>query len=617
VGVTADVYALGMMLFETIAGTLPYQVGDASAEALADVIAKAYPPNIRRTISNRKGPPGAAIGVNSLSASEWDDLDALFAAALAPDPAERYRSVDAFRADIARLLAQEPLAARKATWVYRARKLVRRRWREVGLGALALGAAGLGLLLHTRSLTAARDLAVAEAARTTRLQQFLVDLFQGGVQSPIPVDSLRLATVVQNGVREARGLTNDPAIQAQLFGTLGIISEQMGGFARADTLYREAIERSAARNGPDHPETIRARIRRAAVLTRLDQVDSAEQQLIGLEAAVRTAPPGHPVRAELDEVLGKLLAERGKVPLALERLERAVAERKRADSTSREYADALRELGNAAYYSGNTRRADSLFRIALPINRRLLGPMNPNVGYLLTNLGILASVNGELAQAERDHREAVKISAAWFGEHHWLTAGARMPLGQTLIREKRFAEAVPLLRSVIADYEREPLVGTSSINLARNALGKALMGIGDRDGARAEFERSSKGLEAELGPKHMNTMLAQASLASVLTDTGKLDTAIALLRSLVQRGTSAYGVDHREVAIFRIRLGHALLLANHPEETVRIVPNALRALDSATTTPSDISRVARADLVAAYERLGDTATGRMYRDRAR
>ncbi|MEO8453050.1 MAG: tetratricopeptide repeat protein [Gemmatimonadota bacterium] len=612
-GVTVDVYALGMLLFELIAGALPYQVDERSGDALLEAIRAAYPPNIRRTMAARKGPPGAAIGLNSLSASEWADLDALFAAALAPDPAERYRSVEAFRGDITRLLAQEPLVARKSTLGYRTRKFVRRQWRGVALAAVALGTLGGGLLLHTRSLTAARDVAIAEAARTTRQQQFLVNLFQGGVETPIPVDSLRLATVVRNGIREARGLSNDPTIQAELFNTLATISEQMGGFARADTLYQESIVRSAARNGPEHPETIRARIRRAAVLTRLDQVDSAEAQLLALEPIVRRAPKGHPVSAELDEVLGKLLAERGKIPPAIERLSRAVAARKQMDSTSREYADALRELGNATYYSGNSRGADSLFRLALPINRRLLGPMNPNVGYLLTNLGILASVNGNLAQAETDLREAIAISAAWFGEHHWLTAGARMPLGQTLVRQKRFAEAVPLLRSVLEDYGREPLVGTSSINLARNALGHALAGSGDREGARAQFERSARELRAELGPNHMNTMLAEASLATVLTESGRLDSAIAMLRDLVRRGSAAYGDAHREVATFRIRLGHALLLAKRPRETIELTTGALRVLDSLSAAPTDASRTARDDLAAAYAAVGDSSRAAKYR----
>ncbi|NOT09575.1 MAG: serine/threonine protein kinase [Gemmatimonadales bacterium] len=618
VGVTADVYALGVVLFELIAGALPYRLDGDTTGGLVATIRAAYPPNIRRTLQGRRaGGAGAAtssIGAGDLSGSEWADLDALLATALAPDQADRYRSVEAFRADIARFLAHQPLAARKATWGYRAGKFVRRRWREVSLAAAVVVTAGAGLFLHTRSLTAARDVAIVEAARTTRLRQFLVDMFQGGEQGSVPGDSLRLGTVVRNGIREARGLTNDPLAQTELLLTLGIISEQLGSFERADTLFRQSVEYATALHGPDHPETLRARIRSAVLLNSQGKIDTAEKEFLAIEAvAVQRVPADHPVVAELNQVLGKLLAERGKIPEAIARLERAVAQRSRADTVSREYSDALRELGNAAYYSGNVRRADSLFRRALPVNRLLFGPNHPNVGYLLTNLGILASVTGDLETAERDLKEAVAISAGWFGEHHWLTAGARVPLGQTLVRKKQFAEAVPVLETAILDMSREPQVPLSSINLARNALGHAQVGIGDREAARATFTRAARELRQILGAKHMNTMLSEASLATVLTDTGKLDTAIVMLRDLVARGSAAYGDAHHEVATFRIRLGHALLLAHRPRETIELTAAGLRVLDSLNPTQTDVHRTARSDLEAAYTAIGDTVSAAKYR----
>ncbi|MCC6316972.1 MAG: tetratricopeptide repeat protein [Gemmatimonadaceae bacterium] len=599
VGVSVDVYAMGMLLFELIAGSRPYDIDEATPDPVAAIRA-AWPRAVRTSLTRPM----------DLPSSSWTDLDALLSTALAPDAADRYRSVEAFRADIVRYLEHQPLTARTATLGYRARKFLRRRWRGTLASAAAVGAAATGLLFHTRALEAARDVAIAEASRTTRQQQFLVNLFQGGPQGVVAGDSLRLATVVQNGIREARGLAHDPRTQVELLGTLGIISEQIGHFAEADSLFLQAIAGSERLRGPNDPETIRSRIRRAAVLTRLNKTDSAEAMLTSLAAlAERYAPADHPAIAEVNEQLGKLLGEAGKVTEAVPYLERAVAQRKRADTASREYADALRELGNAAAYGGQRVRADSLWRVALPIIERLYGSAHPNTGFLLTNLGTIASMSGNLEVAERDLRRGAEISAGWFGPHNWLTAGARMPLGQTLIRRGKFAEAATVLREVIDDESRDAQLGPDhpSVSLARNALGHALLGLNDRAGARAAFGEAAVRLRATLGPTHMNTLLNEASLARVLMDEGRPDTAITILRGVIARAVPQYGVAHPEIAGFRLRLGRALLLAHKPREAIEVTEAGLRVVDSAMVGRTEDTRVAIGVLADAWAVLGDTA----------
>jgi serine/threonine protein kinase/Flp pilus assembly protein TadD len=621
VGVGADVYALGVMLFELIAGRRPYELDDSGREQHTATILAAYPPNVRRALrapaAGGGDTPATTIGADALPSSEWADIDALLATALAPDPADRYASVEAFRADIERFLDNKPLAARTATLTYRARKFLRRRWRGVGLTAAVVSVSALGLFVYNRNLKAARDVAVAEAARTTRLQQFLINLFQGGPQGVVPGDSLRLATVVQNGIREARGLASDSVTQAELLMTLGIISEQIGSATQADSLYLLAIDRTRAVHGPNDPETVRGMVRRAALLAKLDKADSAELLLMRLDTVARRyVPADHPALAELNEALGKLLGERGKIPLAVPLLQRAVAQRARADTTSREYSSALRELGNAMAYGGRWQEADSIWRLSLALEQRLYGPKHPNVGFLLTNLGTVASMRGDLPTAERDLRQAVDISAAWFGEHHWLTAAARLPLAQTFIREQKFADAVPVLRGMIADYSSQPLpTGGVAMNLVQGALGNALTGLGDYAGARAAYDAALRDLRATLGPKHMNTLLTESSVGRVLIDQGKADSAIALYRSILERGTAAYGAAHPEVAGFKLRLGRALFVAHRPKEAIDAITAGMRVLDSAKAgRPDDIQR-ALATLDTAYRAVGDTAAAAQVRAR--
>ena len=341
----ADVYALGILLFELLVGRRPYDISNLSPADAEAAIRAAYPPSVARALRAHLADEPDAAG-RALRADERRDIDALLSKASAPDADDRYTSVEEMRRDIHSFLERKPLIARKAGWSYRARKFVRRQWRGLSVATVLALAAGTGVILHNRSLRAARDVAIAEAARTTRLRQYLEDLFQGGPQPAGPLDSIRVATLVTNGIRGARALTTDPVIQVELLGTLGIMSQRMGDLPRADSLFLFAIDRSAALYGPDNPETLRARVRRAGLLAQLGKADSAERELRLVDTlARRYAPSRHPVAAEADVALGSFLRDRSQFPASIAYLERAVAEERERDSTSREYEKALNELG--------------------------------------------------------------------------------------------------------------------------------------------------------------------------------------------------------------------------------------------------------------------------------
>jgi serine/threonine-protein kinase len=98
---------------------------------------------------------------------------------------------------------------------YRVAKFARRNWRAVSV-------AGAGFLLvvalvvfYTARLRGARNEAVAEAARAQRIQRFTLDLFEGGDKAAGPAESLRVTTLLDRGLREARTLDAEPTVQAE------------------------------------------------------------------------------------------------------------------------------------------------------------------------------------------------------------------------------------------------------------------------------------------------------------------------------------------------------------------------------------------------------------------
>ena len=129
--VAGDVYSLGVILFELLAGRRPYP---ATTNYL----------DLARAICDAEVPPLAdAVDANAPNAASLrrklrGDLETITAKALEKDPSRRYPTVDEFSSDLRRFQQGRPVAARKPTWRYRAARLAARHRIAVPAGALAL-----------------------------------------------------------------------------------------------------------------------------------------------------------------------------------------------------------------------------------------------------------------------------------------------------------------------------------------------------------------------------------------------------------------------------------------------------------------------------------------------
>ncbi|MEM7309105.1 MAG: bifunctional serine/threonine-protein kinase/formylglycine-generating enzyme family protein [Planctomycetota bacterium] len=158
VDVRCDVYALGVLLYELVARQLPHDLAD-----------KPVPEAYRLLVDTAPAPP------SSRRPGLAHELDWICAKALEGDREARYSSVEAFDADLARFLRQEPLVAGPAGAVYRARKFVRRHRVGVAATALVLALAGAGLAAHVAGILRAdrehqKMVRLADARHLARLR---------------------------------------------------------------------------------------------------------------------------------------------------------------------------------------------------------------------------------------------------------------------------------------------------------------------------------------------------------------------------------------------------------------------------------------------------------------
>jgi len=584
-----DVYSLGLILYELLAGRGPIDLDAKSLlDALRQVIDRTPRPLRERWRGDHRLDP---------------DLETIVHKAIEKDPERRYDSVAALADDLERYLTSQPIQARPPSAWYQARKFAGRNRALVAGAAATLLAIVAGGIAST--VLGVREAAQRRAAERARADLETVAEFQGRMLAQVSpeatgqgiaralhdvlADALRsrgrpaaeveaalagldAAVAGANTTDVARRVLHEdvlspaaeaasrefaarPEIAARLLETLAQTYRALGMPAQAEPHARRAV---ALRAG-DAEASARARTLLGSVLMDLGKMDDAAALFEGVvEERRRAAGPDDPAALEASASLGALHWRRGRYDAArsilgdvLPRERRVFGEDDpRTLDTMTAHAATLVRLGRAP-------EAAPLYEGVLERRRRVQGPDHPRAITALNNLADVELSLGRVDEADRLFRDAFERSSRVLGEAHPSTIRTIRNLARVAERRGRFDEAETLHRRVVDLRRRLRGPDHPETLEAENGLGIFLTGRGRFDEARALFEGLVARSARVLGPDSADGATYVHSFGELLLASGDLAGAESKLEqalAVYDRSGSAYrGLAHRQLATIAAR----------------------------------------------------------------
>ncbi|MBU6412586.1 MAG: serine/threonine-protein kinase [Planctomycetes bacterium] len=555
----SDVYSLGIILHELLAGSLPFNITDRQIIDATRIILQEDPPRLGTISPDLRG-----------------DLETITLKSLEKDKARRYQSAEDLAADLRRYLNHEPISARPPTTLYRIGKFSRRhRALVVGVSAafiLLAAGAGATAVQAVRASRAEklaskeRDAARTEAAKVKATLIFFERMLTAADPDKKGRD-VRLIDMLDSTAAEIpTELKAQPEVAATLHNALAGAYRTLGELDVAQVQANAAIEKLTNTIGPTAVDTLVAKQTLARVYIEQSKFEDAERTLLEVEKhASDPSCPDQDLILDCWADLASAYSAQGKLALSAGAAEKAhKAYSARTGKTSAATMTAQLQLAQIYAAMERTEEAEPMLKEVLEYRVKHYPAGDLRITRARQPLGELYRMQGKYKDATEMHRQTVEDYTTRFGVEH----------PQTLVRINNYAKSLQQAnqldeaeRVLTTNLERlTKISGPDHFDTltAAGFLSDVCHAKGDPRRAADLRAKVVKGRIATLGPDHPQTLVAQTNQAYALTDAGDIAAALAIYTDLLAKREKALGPDHAEVALTCSLIGYTHMKGNNP-----------------------------------------------------
>ncbi|MDZ7717767.1 MAG: tetratricopeptide repeat protein [Balneolaceae bacterium] len=586
----SDIYQLGVLLYELLAGCTPYNVSGRSPSEIEHIICESIPtrpstaitkiPDQDSTVTPQQIGSVRKTDPEQLQRQLRGELDIIVLKAMHKEPDRRYESAGHFASDINNYLQGKPVSAHPDSYLYRSQKFIKRH--KIGVASTAviillLIGYAVTITYHSQRTQTALEQAEQETEKAEQVTEFMMGMFEASDPSESLGENVTARQLLESGINQAEQLQEQPEVQAQMLDLTGRVYMNLGEYEKADELLNRAYQIRENHFTPPHNDIAESLHNLGILYWNRAQYSEAENYLRDALQMERE------LYGESDESIANTMTSLAIVLKELREFDEAEPYYRQALDMNREIfgeshesvAYDLNNIGNFMESQGEYTEARDYYLESLNLYRTLFGDTHPRIAASFTNLGRVSERMGKVEKAVEYHRDALKIRRNIFDQQHPDIAESLYHLGSALLDIEEYKESEVNLKQAL-NIQKNVLDSLHpDISQTLNSLGILMGRIENYKASENYYRKSLEIQQSRLGETHSESGLTMNNLGLTLIRQEQYTEARQYLEQSLDVLLQNFENDHPMITYPLLGLAHIHLDTGEPEKAQPLLQRTL------------------------------------------